>query len=147
MRLYVLGVLDQELRVDNGRERLGGEISTACSPKGARQPRNGVKHIRGLRSRLTALEGCEVRLDRVILVELGLDVFVHVDELLRVLSARLLAVAERYKCAGPSNLLQGVNELAQGLIGAVPDLVPGEAAEVLVRRFCIGWRTRVSPCS
>lgn len=59
MCFQVLRVLDKQGGVDNGCERFGGEVA-----------------------RLLALQGREVGLDRVILVELCLDIVVARDKFL-----------------------------------------------------------------
>lgn len=83
--------------------------------------------------RLASLQGCEVRLDRVVLAELGLDVVVDRNELL---AAGVSNFAQCSSREAHSNLLERVYELAQRLVGPVSNPVPGKAANVLVRRLC-----------
>ena len=90
MGLEVLGLGNEELGIDNGRERLGRQVAG-----------------------LFPLQGSQVRLDTVVLVELGFDVVVDVLEL----------------------FLQVIYELPQGPISSVSDLVPLEGPYIAGGRF------------
>lgn len=69
------------------------------------------------------LRGREIGLDGVVLVEFGLDVVIE----------------------GLQFLLQGVDEVGDGFVGAVFDFVPLEGAEVLVDGFYIARLRYPSP--
>ena len=90
MGLEVLGLGNEELGIDNGRERLGRQVAG-----------------------LFPLQGSQVRLDTIVLVELGFDVVVNVLKL----------------------LLQVIYELPQRPISSVPDLVPLEGSYIASGRF------------
>lgn len=92
--LQVFGVVgfDEGVRIDDGVEGFLREVA-----------------------RLRALEGGEVGLARVVLVELLLDVVVDGGEV----------------------FLQAVDQLADGLVGAVFDFVPVERLQVVLYRACV----------
>jgi hypothetical protein len=104
VRVEVLRVLDERFGAYDVDEGFGGEVSCALP-----------------------LCGPEGALGLVVLAELGLDVVV---DALDFLSTGLAAII-KYECTS-IHLLQRVDQVCDGLVGSVLDLIPLEVAQVLV---------------
>jgi len=79
MRFKVFGILDKDGWVDDGSQRLGGQISAM---KGLEGDALLEAYLGNSTVRLLPLKCCVVRLHRVVLVELALDIVVDGNQLL-----------------------------------------------------------------
>lgn len=87
-----------------------------------------------------ALGGCERGLGGVVLVEFGLDVVVYAGDFLWRIGWSVINVVV-YKLRKKQDLLQGVDDFSNRLVGAIFNFVPLEGLEVGFHWFC---RTVVS---